>query len=217
MENEEPMTQTENERPEAGAASGNTDGRTGGQPGGAAPGMELEERPLEEFSVEELAGFVREARAQAEEHWNRFLRLKAEMENFRRRSERELENAHKYGVEKFAIELLGVRDSLEMGLNAMREASVDIDKLREGGELTLKLLGQVFEKFGIHEIDPGGKRFDPAYHEAVAMQERADVEPNTVLNVVQKGYTLNGRLIRPAMVIVSKGSAGGAQGGAGAG
>ncbi|HDO34477.1 MAG TPA: nucleotide exchange factor GrpE, partial [Chromatiales bacterium] len=78
--------------------------------------MELEERPLEEFSVEELAGFVREARAQAEEHWNRFLRLKAEMENFRRRSERELENAHKYGVEKFAIELLGVRDSLEMGL-----------------------------------------------------------------------------------------------------
>ncbi len=213
MENEEPMTQTEGERPETGAASGNT----GGQPVGTVPGTELEERPLEEFSVEELAGFVREARAQAEERWNQFLRLKAEMENFRRRSERELGNAHKYGVEKFAIELLGVRDSLERGLSAAREASVDIDKLREGGELTFKLLGQVFEKFGIHEIDPGGKRFDPAYHEAVALQERADVEPNTVLNVIQKGYTLNGRLIRPAMVVVAKGSAGGAQGGAGAG
>ena len=213
MENEEPMTQTEGERPETGAASGNT----GGQPVGTVPGTELEERPLEEFSVEELAGFVREARAQAEERWNRFLRLKAEMENFRRRSERELENAHKYGVEKFAIELLEVRDSLERGLSAAREASVDVDKLREGGELTFKLLGQVFEKFGIHEIDPGGKRFDPAHHEAVALQERADVEPNTVLNVIQKGYTLNGRLIRPAMVVVSKGSAGGAQGGAGAG
>lgn len=211
------MANTEDPQAEAGVASGE-----GGA--GAAAGTELEERPLEELPAAELAALVREARTKAEENWNQFLRLKAEMENFRRRSERELENAHKYGVEKFAGELLGVRDSLEMGLAAAQEPSADVAKLREGGELTLKLLGQVFERFGIEEIDPAGQRFDPAFHEAMAMQERADVEPNTVLNVVQKGYRLNGRLLRPAMVIVSKGSAaggpggpGGAGGGAGAG
>ncbi len=196
------MANTEDPQAETGVASGE-----GGA--GAAAGTELEERPLEELPAAELAALVREARAKAEENWNQFLRLKAEMENFRRRSERELENAHKYGVEKFAGELLGVRDSLELGLAAAQEPSADVAKLREGGELTLKLLGQVFERFGIEEIDPAGQRFDPAFHEAMAMQERADVEPNTVLNVVQKGYRINGRLLRPAMVIVSKGPAAG--------
>lgn len=212
------MTQSGGGRPEAEAASGESSQGAGAATAGGPHGTELEERPLEELPAAELAGLVREERARSEEHWNQFLRLKAEMENFRRRSERELENAHKYGVEKFATELLGVRDSLEMGLNAASGDVVDVAKLREGGELTLKLLGQVFERFGVHAVDPVGERFDPAYHEAMAMQERADVEPNTILTVVQKGYTLNGRLIRPAMVIVSKAPSGAAgTGGAGMG
>ncbi|HQU16164.1 MAG: nucleotide exchange factor GrpE [Chromatiales bacterium 21-64-14] len=196
------MQDEENRSTAAAGSAGN------GTEAGSDSGTALEERPLEERPVAELVSLLEEARAKAEEHWNQFLRLKAEMENFRRRSERELENAHKYAVEKFATELLAVRDSLEMGLSVAQEGVVDAGKLKEGSELTLKLLSQVFEKFGIRALDPAGTRFDPSYHEAMAMQERADLEPNTVLNVVQKGYTLNDRLIRPAMVIVSKAASG---------
>jgi molecular chaperone GrpE len=104
-------------------------------------------------------------------------------------------------VEKFANELLQVKDSLELGLSA---EDIDVAKLQEGAELTLKMLGNAFEKFLIEEINPTGEAFDPNLHEAMTMQESAEHEPNTVLTVVQKGYTLHGRLIRPAMVIVSK-------------
>jgi len=123
------------------------------------------------------------------------------MENLRKRTERDVSNAHKYAVEKFANELLQVKDSLELGLNA---DDIDVDKLKEGTELTLKMLSNAFEKFAIEEVNPIDEAFDPNLHEAMTMQESAEHEPNIVLTVVQKGYTLHGRLIRPAMVIVSK-------------
>ena len=104
-------------------------------------------------------------------------------------------------------ELLQVRDSLELGCNAAQEASADVDKLREGTELTLKLLGDVMEKFGVGAIDPLDQPFDPEFHQAMSMQPREDVPPNTVVLVIQKGYTLNGRLVRPALVMVSQAAA----------
>jgi molecular chaperone GrpE len=160
-----------------------------------------------EPTIEGLQQELEATRQRAEENWDQLLRARAELENLRRRSQRELENAHKYGIEKFAEELLGVRDSLEMGLAAANEGdSVDVDKLREGKELTLKLLDQVFQKHGIQVVDPVGEKFNPERHEAMAMQPSADQAPNTVLTVIQKGYTLNDRLLRPAMVIVAKGA-----------
>ncbi|MGB0713175.1 MAG: nucleotide exchange factor GrpE [Gammaproteobacteria bacterium] len=145
------------------------------------------------------------AEAKASEHWDAFVRAQAEMENLRRRAQRDVENAHKYAVEKFTKELLAVKDSLEMGLNAASEGEdPDMGKLIEGTELTLKMLAQAFEKHGVTEVYPLGEKFDPELHEAMAMQPSAEHEPNTVITVIQKGYTLNDRLVRPAMVMVSK-------------
>ena len=158
---------------------------------------------------EELHALLEDARTKADEHWNQCLRLQAEVENLRKRAERDLENAHKYGVEKLATELLPVKDSLEMGIAAASEGGeIDPAKLKEGAELTLKMLANALEKFGIREINPEGEPFNPEYHEAMSMQERSDVPPNTVVTVVQKGYLLHDRLVRPAMVIVSKAPAG---------
>lgn len=153
----------------------------------------------------ELHALLEDARSKADEHWNQCLRLQAEIDNLRKRGQRDLENAHKYALEKFAGELLPVRDSLEMGIAAAAQGqNVDPAKLIEGSELTLKMLGSAMEKFGVTEVNPQGERFNPQFHEAMSIQPRADVEPNTVVTVVQKGYLLNDRLIRPAMVIVSK-------------
>ena len=157
-----------------------------------------------DVSPEELHALLEDARNRADDHWNQYLRLQAEMENLRKRHERDVANAHKFALEKFAVDLLPVKDSLEMGIAAAEGEAIDADKLREGSELTLKMLISTLEKFNVKEINPINEQFDPEYHEAMSMQERADVEPNTVVAVVQKGYTLNDRLIRPAMVIVSK-------------
>ena len=155
---------------------------------------------------EELHALLTDARSKADQHWDQCLRLQADMENLRKRNERDLANAHKFALEKFANALLPVKDSLEMGLLAAVE-NADVDKLVEGSELTLKMLTSAMEKYNINEINPLNEKFNPEYHEAMSMQERDDVEPNTVVTVVQKGYTLNDRLIRPAMVIVSRGGA----------
>jgi len=152
----------------------------------------------------ELTALLEDVRGKADEHWNQCLRLQADMENLRKRSERELSNAHKFALERFAQDLLPVRDSLEMGLAAFDNENAEIDTLREGIELTLQMLSSVMGKFEIQEVNPQDERFDPDFHQAMSIQERADVEPNTVVTVVQKGYLLNDRLIRPAMVIVSK-------------
>jgi molecular chaperone GrpE len=156
--------------------------------------------------AEELHALLTDARSKVDEHWDQCLRLQAEIENMRKRNERDLANAHKFALEKFAAELLPVKDSLEMGLLAADE-NIDVARLKEGSELTLKLLSSAMEKFNISEINPLNEDFNPEYHEAMSMQERADVAPNKVVTVVQKGYLLNERLIRPAMVIVSRGGA----------
>lgn len=156
----------------------------------------------EELSHEQLLLTLQDAQAKADQHWNQLLAARAELENSRRRSEREVENAHKYALEKFVRELLPVKDSLELGLAATGEGA-EFEKLREGMELTLKMLGNVMEKFGVSEVDPKGEKFNPERHQAMAMQESPNAEPNTVLTVYQKGYLLNDRLIRPAMVVVS--------------
>ncbi len=143
-----------------------------------------------------------EAQAKAAENWNSYLRAVAEFENFRKRTERELDNARKFAIERFAQELVGVGDSLEAGINAA--TANPGPALLEGAQATLKQLHRAFEKAGIKVIDPLGQPFDPAWHEAMAVQESHDAAPNTVLSVIQKGYSLNGRLLRPARVIVSK-------------
>lgn len=144
---------------------------------------------------------LEEAQQQASDYHEKMLRMQAEMENLRKRSERDLSNAHKYSIEKFASELLQVKDSLELGLGA---SDVDAVNLQEGAELTLKMMASVLKKFTIEEIDPCGEIFDPNLHQAMTMQASVEHEPNTVITVMQKGYTLHGRLLRPAMVIVAK-------------
>ena len=158
------------------------------------------------ISHEEFEGLQREldqALAKADDHWKLYLGAHAEMENLRKRAEREVQNAHKFALERFFGELLPVRDSLELGLAAASDA-VDIAKLREGVELTLRQLTTAMEKFGAREVNPLGAKFDPGQQEAMAMLPTDQAEPNTVVQVVQKGYLLNERLIRPAKVIVAQ-------------
>jgi molecular chaperone GrpE len=149
---------------------------------------------------------LRAALAQAEENVRQqreqYLRGAAELDNVRKRAQRDIESAHRYALERFATELLPVRDSLELGVSSA--AASDPQSMLEGQQATLKLLERAFEKFSITRIDPEGKRFDPDLHEAVLMQEAPGAAPNSVLQVVQSGYELNGRLLRPARVVVAK-------------
>jgi molecular chaperone GrpE len=168
-----------------------------------APGSEPEAIEQHVATPEELTAELDAARAKADENWDLLLRARAELENLRRRQAAELEKAHKYALDGFVRELLQVRDSLELGHGAAQESDADIAKLREGTELTLKLLGDVMGKFGVETVDPMGQPFNPELHQAMTMQSRPDVPANTVVAVLQKGYTLNGRLVRPAMVMVS--------------
>ncbi len=157
-----------------------------------------------ELSVEALKKQLEEARRTAEDHWEAVLRGRAELENLRKRSERELENAHKFGLERIINELLPVKDSLELGLAAGDPDDAKVAKLRQGMELTLKMLGAALEKFGVTEINPEGKEFNPEYHQAMTVQDADGQASNSVISVIQKGYSLNDRLIRPALVIVAK-------------
>ena len=157
---------------------------------------------IPEGDPQELHALLTDARNKADEHWDQCLRLQADIENLRKRKERDVANAHKFALDKFAVDLLPVRDSLEMGLAAADSA--EAAKLREGSELTLKMLASAMDKYNIKEVSALNEQFNPEYHEAMSMQEREDVSPNTVVTVVQKGYLLNDRLIRPAMVIVSR-------------
>lgn len=146
---------------------------------------------------------LEEANSIADKSRDDVLRIRAEMENLRKRQSRELENAHKYALDKIAMELLPVRDTLEMGV-AAAETEGDLSKIAEGTGLTLKMLTQALEKFNIVEVDPQGDKFDPDLHQAISVQEGTDKPANTVLTVMQKGYTLNDRLLRPAMVVIAK-------------
>ena len=141
------------------------------------------------------------AEAKAQENWNSYLRSVAELENYRKRTEREIDNARKFAVERFAQDLVTVGDALEAGIAAGAGTSGPV---LEGAQATLRSLQKAFEKAGIKVIDPAGQPFDPAWHEAMVAQPSQDQPANTVLTVIQKGYSLNGRLLRPARVIVSK-------------
>ena len=176
---------------EGGAAGGET---ATGEAATAAPGTPASD-PDDELAA---------ARRGARENLDRALRVQAEMENLRKRSERDLENAHKYALERFVSELLPVRDSLELGLAASTGEKADASGIAEGVELTLRMLDQAMDKFGARIIDPAGRPFDPEFHQAMTVQESDTAESGTVLTVVQKGCLLNDRLVRPAMVIVAK-------------
>ena len=156
---------------------------------------------VENADVEPEVSELEQAQVKADENWERYLRTAAELENVRKRAARDVENAHRFALERFSKELLAVRDSLEMGLAAVDSANVE--SLIEGSEATLKILGSTMQQFGIEVVDPAGEPFDPEFHEAISMQPSDDVEPGSVVTVVQKGYALNGRLLRPAMVIVA--------------
>lgn len=167
----------------------------------ADPNLDVDEAG-QPGSTGDLGDRLQAAEARADEYRSAHLRAAADLENYRRRVARELENARQYGSERLAAGLLPVVDSLELGLsNAARS---DAATLAEGQEATLRLLVKALQESGITEIDPAGEPFDPERHEAMAMQPSAEQAPDTVLAVVQKGYLLNGRLLRPARVIVAR-------------
>lgn len=164
----------------------------------------VEESVEAEHSADELSALLEAARNKADEHYDQLVRAHAEIENLKRRHAQEIEKAHKFALDRFVNELLGVRDSLELGHAAAQDDDADIDKLREGTELTLKMLGDVMAKFGVEQVNPLSESFNPDFHQAMAMVPRNDVPPNTVVDVIQNGYLLNGRLVRPALVAVSQ-------------
>lgn len=153
--------------------------------------------------IETLRSELDKEREQAKANMDLALRAQAEMENLRKRTTRDIENAHKYALEKFVNELLPIVDSLELGMSAA-EGKDDNKELLEGMQLTLKMFLSALEKFGVKQIAPEGEKFNPEQHEAVSMQEIEGKEAGTVVTVMQKGYELNGRLVRPAMVMVAK-------------
>ena len=165
---------------------------------------ELLEAATPEEAIAQLQKELEQANQKAQENWDKALRIQAEMENLKRRTQKDLDDARKYAVERFAKELITVVDSLELGLQAISGDSEEVKKFREGTELTLKQFESAFTKANIEVVNPQGQSFNPEHHQAMAMQPSAEVAPNNVLTVFQKGYLLNGRLLRPAMVIVAK-------------
>jgi len=156
--------------------------------------------------IEALRAELETARAEAQDLKDKFLRAKADLENIRRRAEIDVAAAHKYGLERFASEIVSVRDSLDLASTVELAKNAEaIQKMHEGLELTLKLLDGTFEKFGITLINPKGEKFDPNRHQAISTVESGETPANHVVNVVQKGYMLRDRVLRPAMVVVSKG------------
>jgi len=179
---------------------------------GQAPAVEIDEGMLEELDelldepspLEQLAEQLASATQRAEQYRDQHLRTQAEMENLRRRTEKEVQDARKFALERFAKDLLVVLDSLELGIQAAAGDSPEVAKLREGSDLTLKQFQQVLEKHNVRPVEALGQKFDPALHQAMTMESTDEVEPNTVTKVFQKGYTLSDRLLRPAMVVIAQ-------------
>ncbi|WP_137167436.1 nucleotide exchange factor GrpE [Salinimonas lutimaris] len=169
----------------------------------AEPANEAEQR------IYELEKALSEAQAKFDEQQDSVLRARADMENARRRAEAEVDKARKFALERFAGELLPVIDNLERAIEAGDTSNEAVKSLLEGVEMTHKSFLSTIEKFGLNVINPQGEAFNPELHQAMSMQESADHEPNTVMMVMQKGFELNGRLLRPAMVMVSRAPAGG--------
>lgn len=157
--------------------------------------------------VIELEAKLQLSESKVEEQKDSVIRAHAESENVRRRAAQDIEKARKFALEKFANELLPVMDNMERAIDAADRDLDDLKPMLEGVELTLKSFQDALVKFGVEVVDPKGEAFDPAKHQAIGMQESADIAANTVITVMQKGYELNGRLIRPAMVMISKAAA----------
>jgi len=157
--------------------------------------------PVSPSAENSEADALEAAESKATENWDKYLRATAELDNVRKRAQRDIEKAHKFSIERFAHDLLAVADSLELGIEAATDS--EDKRLLEGSRATLKLLQQVFERFGVVQEDPLGEPFNPEFHEAMTMQPSADAEPGSVIVVVQRGYRLNGRLLRPARVVVA--------------
>ncbi len=158
--------------------------------------------------TEALQAALQTAEAKVEENWNLYLSARAEADNTRKRADRDISNAHKYALEKFIPELLSVKDSLELGTKAARE-SADADneqlaKFIEGSDMVINMFNDALKKVGVTMIDPQGETFNPELHQAMTLLPNPELPANTIIEVVQKGYSLNERLIRPAMVIVSR-------------
>jgi molecular chaperone GrpE len=180
----------------------NTDEAGGDRQSAGEQTAVLPETASQLVELERLQQALSEADERAKNHWEQYLRAVADLDNVRKRAQRDIEAANRYGLEKFAAELLPVRDSLELAvLNADR---ADPRSLKQGQEATLQLLVKALDKLGVAVIDPLGEPFDPARHEAMLAQESTTAEPDSVTQVVQPGYELNGRLLRPARVIVAK-------------
>ena len=160
--------------------------------------------------LEQLQVKLAESEERAKNHWDQYLRSVAELDTVRKRAQRDVEQAHKYALERFAQELVPVKDSLDLAVENLASANaskLDVSAVRAGQEATSRLLAKAFEKAGIAEVNPLGEPFDAGFHEAIMMQDSATAEPNSVLAVVQRGYTLGGRLLRPARVVVAKAAA----------
>ncbi|MFF7710526.1 nucleotide exchange factor GrpE [Pseudomonas sp. NPDC007930] len=160
--------------------------------------------PAQEGAGEDLGARVVALEEELAAAKDQALRVVADLQNVRRRAEQDVEKAHKFALEKFANDLLPVIDSLERGLELSNDQDEALRPMREGMQMTLKLFADTLKRYNLDALDPHGEPFNAEQHQAMAMQESADVEPNTVLKVFQKGYLLNGRLLRPAMVVVSK-------------
>ncbi len=153
--------------------------------------------------LQQLRDKLAESEAKAVENWERYLRATAEQDNIRKRSEREVDAARRFALEKFAQDLLAVWDSLELGLKAAQDAGAETAQV-EGIELTLRMLGEAMGRHGVKAIDPKGEAFNPEKHEAMSAVPTDEAPPNTVIDVMQKGYSLNDRVLRPAMVVVAR-------------
>lgn len=171
----------------------------------AENGAETQSGDEQGLTLEEALARLDTAEQESARAKDDLLRVQAEMQNLRRRSEQDVEKAHKYGQEKFATELLTVVDNLERALEAAKDSENEqVKAIYDGVDLTLKSFVDLFGKFNIMAIDPLGEPFDPLRHQAMTMQENGEVEPNTVIAVMQKGYSLHDRVLRPAMVMVAK-------------
>jgi molecular chaperone GrpE len=144
------------------------------------------------------------AQGTIKDYWDQMMRLRAEIENNRKRAERDVGNAHKYAMKNFVENLLPVIDSMEMGQIAANADNATLESIREGSALTVDMFVQVLEKNGLEQIDPLGEKFDPERHQAISMIDAENAESNSVIEVMQKGFLLNDRLVRPAMVVVAK-------------
>ena len=177
------------------------------EPQAAPDGGDEPDEGAEEVAVETeetLLVQLEDVRRELENEREAALRARAEVENVRRRAARDVEQAHRFGLEGIVGELLPIRDGLELGARAAKEEGSTVESLAEGTEMTLRMLTGVLEKFGAVEVNPEGEDFDPSFHQAMSMSEAEGVASGKVLQVFQKGYLLNGRVVRPAMVIVAK-------------